>query len=224
MSGKLAEVGVQVAFQPVLRVADLSVFGYEALSRGAADPAVLFAGAVQESFARGLDCGVCRRAVEEFAKLGSGLLFVNLTPSAFLSPGGVVDAFRGLPPGCIVLEIAEQAFSVAPGEVVRAASRWRRAGFLVAVDGVGSGHLRLLVLAEVGPDFVKVDRSLLLRAAESRAARVVLLQLVSLARALGAGVVAEGVESGREFALARALGFDLAQGFLLGLPDSLSGS
>jgi len=224
MSGMLAEIEVRVAFQPVLRVADLSVFGYEALFRGVADRGAFFAEAVRGSFARELDREVCRCAAELFAGSGRGLLFVNLTPPTFLSPDGVSDAFRGLLPGRVVLEITEQAFSVAPGEMAEAAAWWRREGFLLAVDDVGSGQSRVLALAEAVPDFVKVDRPLLVRALESRAGRSVLLHLVSLARSLGARLVAEGVESGEELALVRAAEFDLVQGYLLGPPGPLPGA
>jgi EAL domain-containing protein (putative c-di-GMP-specific phosphodiesterase class I) len=108
--------------------------------------------------------------------------------------------------------------------MAEAAAWWRREGFLLAVDDVGSGQSRVLALAEAVPDFVKVDRPLLVRALESGAGRSVLLHLASLARSLGARLVAEGVESGEELALVRVAGFDLVQGYLLGPPGPLPGA
>lgn len=221
MTGKLAEIEVRVAFQPVLRTADLSVFGYEALFRGAPDPGALFKEAVRQSFARDLDAEVCRHAAASFLRSGRGALFVNLTPPTFLSPDGITDALRRLPPRRVVLEITEQAFEASPGEMAEAAAWWRQEGFLLAVDDVGSGQSRVLALAEVRPDFVKVDRALLAQAVGGGAPLAVLQHMVAAARALGAAVVAEGIETGEELHLVRALGIELGQGFLLGRPGPL---
>lgn len=213
---------VSVVFQPVLHVPDLSVYGYEALCRVAGDVAPLFAEAVCGSFAQALDKEVCRQAVPVFARSGSGVLFVNLTLPTFLSCDGVAEVLSGLPRGEVVVEVTEQALDTLPGKMRRAAPWWRRRGFMLAVDDVGSGQCRVLALAEVVPDFVKVDRPLLAGARESGVGRTVLGHVVALARSLGAQVVAEGVETEAELELMRGLGFDLVQGYLLGRPGPLS--
>lgn len=212
----------RLSFQPVVGLHDLTMFGYEALLRGVPDPAAFFAAAVQEGWAPEADAEVCGMAAASLPLLAPGAaLFLNVTPQSFLAGEGVRGALAGAPPGRIVIEVTEHAFSAVPGEMALAARKWRGAGFRLAVDDVGSGQSRLLALAEVGPDFVKADRALVARAVEGGAALAVLRHVVAVARALGAAAVAEGIETGEELHLARALGIELGQGFLLGRPGPL---
>jgi len=214
--------GAGLAFQPIVRLRDLTVAGYETLLRGVGDPVALFADAVREGWACELDAEVCRMAAAAVPLLDpEALLFVNLTPQSFLAGSAAREALAGAPRGRVVVEVTEHAFLAAPGELARAAAGWREAGFRVAVDDVGSGQSRLLVLAEARPDFLKVDRPLLARGVRGGAPLAVLQHMVAAARALGAAVVAEGIETGEELHLARALGIELGQGFLLGRPGPL---
>lgn len=212
----------RLAFQPVVVLRDLAVFGYEALLRGVPDPAAFFAGAALEGWAQEADAEVCRMAAAALPLLPeSAVLFVNVTPQSFLAGDGVLEALRKAGQGRVVAEVTEQAFRAAPGEMAAAARKWRKAGVRLAVDDVGSGQSRLLVLAEVEPEFVKADRALVERAARSGAARAVLRHVAALAWELGAALVAEGVETEKELQMARSTGADFAQGFLLGRPRPL---
>ncbi len=215
-------VGASLAFQPVVWLRDLTLAGYEVLLRGVADPAAFFADAVRGGWACELDAEVCRMAAAAVPLLDpEALLFVNLTPQSFLAGRAAREALAGAPRRRVVVEVTEHAFSTAPGELARATAGWRGAGFRLAVDDVGSGQSRLLALAEARPDFVKVDRPLLAQAARGGAPLTVLQHVVAASRALGATVVAEGIETGEELHLARALGIELGQGFLLGRPGPL---
>lgn len=213
--------GLSVVFQPVVSLGNGCVEGYEALCRGVGDPWEYFA-ALSAAEAREADAKVCRLAAAAFSQARpGGLLFVNLMLPSFLDSGLAMEALSGLPAGSVVVEVTERACRVEPGEMARAAEGWRAGGFRLAVDDVGSGQSRLLAVAEIEPDFVKVERPLLQRALMGGAGRGVVLCLVSLARSLGMRAVAEGIETPEELTLVRGLGFDLAQGYLFGRPGVL---
>jgi EAL domain-containing protein (putative c-di-GMP-specific phosphodiesterase class I) len=217
--------GFRVVFQPIFYLHTLRVYGYEALARPpewAGSPGEFFARAVASSCAAAVDERVCRLAVQEFARAGrQEALFLNLTLPSFLRRNGLVRALAGVPPSRVVLEVTEHAFATAPGEMASSAKRWKELGYRVAVDDVGSGQSRVLALAEVGGDFVKVDRPLVTGALAGGRAERVLEHLVRMAASLGAEVVAEGIETEEELKFVRNLGIRFGQGYLLGRPEPL---
>ena len=78
-------------------------------------------------------------------------------------------------------------------------------------------------IKELPIDTIKIDRSLVANLASDQPDAAIVASVVSLAAALGLGVVAEGVESQSQAALLRDLGCPLAQGFLFGRPASSPG-
>jgi EAL domain-containing protein (putative c-di-GMP-specific phosphodiesterase class I) len=67
-------------------------------------------------------------------------------------------------------------------------------------------------------DVLKVDRSFTAELGKSREGQVFFQAIVSMAHALGMGVVAEGVETGQQLAILRALGCNEVQGYLVAPP------
>jgi len=94
-------------------------------------------------------------------------------------------------------------------------------GFKVAVDDVGTGCSDLHTLAEVRPEYVKLARELVTDLHLHAGRRMVVQSMVALTRALGATLVAEGVELYAELAVLRELGVDCVQGYLLGRPSAV---
>ena len=96
----------------------------------------------------------------------------------------------------------------------------RRAGASVAVDDFGTGYSSLTYLRELPVDHLKIDRSFIgdLCSDAARSARAVTTAVVALARALGLGTVAEGVETPEQAAVVAELGCDAAQGYLYSRP------
>jgi EAL domain-containing protein (putative c-di-GMP-specific phosphodiesterase class I) len=90
------------------------------------------------------------------------------------------------------------------------------------VDDFGVGFSNIVRLQQLRPDIIKIDRSMLVRAAQGldRDAEV-LAWAVSIGRTLGALVVVEGVETDAEADIVRRVGADLAQGYLFGRPSPL---
>jgi EAL domain-containing protein (putative c-di-GMP-specific phosphodiesterase class I) len=225
----LREDGITSVFQPIVRLADGAVVGYEALGRpsdGVVDGGVqgLFAAAERLGEGRSLDW-ICRRA----ALLACGglpestALFVNVGVSLLLDPLHDVDQmllllrWAGRPASGVVLEITERE-AVSDLERLRAVvTEYRRHGFRFALDDVGTGHSTLEVLSVVTPEFVKVAGTLT-RRADERGPRSAIRALVAFAESSGAQVIAEEVENPATAAAMAALGVELGQGFMWGMP------
>lgn len=223
---RMLETGaVQTIYQPVVPFAGSAAVGYEALSRGPvpvlASPLTLFRIAEQECMEAQLDQLCCRRAVENFPMKddAEALLFINLLP-ATLELGAInVDCLSewvdtsGLTPQRVVLEVTEKEMTD-PSRFYEAVARLRQAGFRFAVDDVGTGYSNLSMLADLVPEFFKLDLDFV-RLTRVRPVRQLLVEtLVRFAGQIGASVVAEGIESVEDAEAFRLLGVPLGQGFL----------
>ncbi|HEY2735285.1 MAG TPA: EAL domain-containing protein, partial [Polyangiales bacterium] len=95
----------------------------------------------------------------------------------------------------------------------------RECGFRVALDDLGSGYSSLNLLAQLEPDFVKLDMELVRGIqSEGRTARLV-QHLIEFCRGEGFTTVAEGIETEAELHAVSELGVDLVQGYLLARPE-----
>ncbi|MRR10580.1 EAL domain-containing protein, partial [bacterium] len=83
----------------------------------------------------------------------------------------------------------------------------------------GSGYSSLKLLSEVQPDFLKFDVSLISGIDRNLLKLELVRTLVTLARSIGARVIAEGIESHSEFETVRDLGVPLGQGYYLARPE-----
>lgn len=225
---------VRPVYQPIVALDTGGVVGYEALARGVADngavemPHALFARAEREGRLRQLDLACWRAAIAGAvrAELLDGphvLLFVNVLPDTIIAPGfrewalGAL-AEHGVPSTRVVLELNEGRRIDDYARVRNAVDRLRASGFLIAVDDVGTGHSGLQTLAELRPDLVKIDQSLV-RGVHRDAARCAILEMfVVLAARLGARLVAEGIEKAAELGTVAGLGVELGQGYYLARP------
>ena len=89
----------------------------------------------------------------------------------------------------------------------------------LAYDDFGAGQARLLELAEVPPDYLKFDMSLIRNIHNAVTSRRRLVQaLVTMAQDMRISCIAEGVESEAELDCCQTLGFQYVQGFAVGRP------
>ena len=124
----------------------------------------------------------------------------------------------GIPPWNLVLEITERTLIVderRAGEVIDAL---RALGVRLAIDDFGSGYSSLSSLQRFPVQVVKLDRTLVAGLPDEPGAAAIVRGSIDLAHATGAIVVAEGVETQRQWEAVRALGCDVAQGYLVGRP------
>jgi EAL domain-containing protein (putative c-di-GMP-specific phosphodiesterase class I) len=100
----------------------------------------------------------------------------------------------------VVFEITETS-TVPTSAIAEAVVALRSDGFSVALDDVGSGNSGLEMLRKVSFDYVKIDRGVILAAAESGNGRAGLMAILAFASESGAVVVAEGIEDADMFDL-----------------------
>lgn len=216
---------LQFAFQPIFDLTRTTVWGYEALARFSLPPVegpeAWFAAAGRHDVAGALEGYAVRLALRSLAMLPrSARLALNVTPTSLALPD-VLEAFSEAPSlKRVVVELTEQAPIHDYARVREAVEVLRRAGASIAIDDVGSGHSGLRHVTELDPDFVKLDRPLIARLGTGASAAAVIEAVAHMCDRIGARAIAEGVERTSELHTLLELGVSLAQGYLIGLPQS----
>jgi EAL domain-containing protein (putative c-di-GMP-specific phosphodiesterase class I) len=215
---------------PVFDLTDMSVIGYEALSRGPADteferPDKLFRVAYDTNLVLRLERLCRKKALEAAGKMpGQRLLFLNIEPEAVIDPElreimtTTLLSQSDITPDRIVLEITEHS-AITDFVTFRATLEYLRAlGFHIAVDDAGAGYGSLQCLAETCPEWLKIDISLV-RGVDADEVRAQLVSsLVGFCENTGVRLIAEGIETVEEFNTLRRLGVRYGQGFLFARP------
>jgi diguanylate cyclase (GGDEF)-like protein/PAS domain S-box-containing protein len=225
----LAERRVHPVYQPIRRLADRALAGYEGLARPIGDgPEVgvegLFRSAQRAGESRDLDW-ICRRAVLAGWRPVSPQvpLFLNVGVANLVDPLHDVDQmllllrWSGCSPQDVVLEITEREAVHDLQRLRDVLASYREAGFRFALDDLGEGHSTLAVLSAAVPEFVKLSGRLTGNAREA-GPRYVIRAIVAFAEMSGSQVIAENLESEADIALLQGMGVDLGQGFALGRP------
>jgi EAL domain-containing protein (putative c-di-GMP-specific phosphodiesterase class I) len=232
----LAQRRIETWFQPVFRASDMHVWGYECLVRARTlsgdliSPADLLAWARQEQLIYLFD-RVCRethlRNCGRIAAPDDCKFLINFLPTAIYRPDYCLRSSlsaandSGIHPSRVVFEVVETE-KIEDREHLRSILEfYRKYGFQVALDDVGSGYAGLALLGDVNPDLIKIDRVLVAQAVQSPLHRSICEFLVRLGRENHRLVLAEGVETEEEHAVMTQLGVDLLQGFLFGRPGPL---
>ncbi len=215
-------------FQPIVDLSDHSVMGYEVLGRGDLEGATsgskeLFNAAKILGAEAALSRMFRTRSAEDCLKLPEKkpVIFMNTHPNEIGTPELIesIEEFHRLTPDLTtVLEIHESSITD-PATVSALRDFLHDLGMQLAYDDFGAGQARLLELAEVPPDFLKFDISLIRDIdTASKAKLTVLERLVAMALDIDISPIAEGIESEAESAICRDLGFAYGQGFLFGAP------
>lgn len=226
----IRERKITPVFQPIVSLSDGEPLGYEALARGPADsplhtPAELFAVAARHKLLLALE-HVCREAaIQQARMLAPGQqLFLNVTPEVINDPEfrngrtKQVVLHHGLIPEQVAFEITERTAISDFGNFTRALHHYRRQGYCIAVDDAGAGYSSLQAIAELYPDFIKLDMSIV-RDIHNNPFKIAILEaLVNLAAAMNSKIIAEGVETEDELITVMKLGVGYAQGYLLARP------
>ncbi len=221
----------EVRYQPIIRLDDHTVVGFESLLRATHGDATLDAEALIARAARSGWLGEFDQLGRSLAVgglgpwLGEGLLFLNV-----MAVDGTFDVAsirevvetaieRGLDADQIVLETSErnryESLDAAAGQI----AELRELGVRIAVDDVGDGHSSLAVVCAFEPDIVKIGGPII-RRLDNPTARSVVDAVVAFAHETGAWVVGENIEHRSQADLLRAAGVDWGQGNFLGVPDT----
>ncbi len=229
----LTEGRISTVFQPIYRVPEREVIGYEALSRGplgtyleSADN--LFGFAERAGLLGELERLCVDRALESGVRLPrSATVFLNLSIVGLehleASAGGLAAMVerRGWSPRSVVLEVTERTYADDPDGLRTTVELLRRRGFRVAIDDMGTGYSSLHVLADLKPDFIKLDHMLVRDLAAEPIKQNLVSALIGFAATSESLVIAEGVERHDELEVLLRLGVHLVQGFFFGLPEGV---
>ncbi len=142
----------------------------------------------------------------------------QLERPSFASDVQAIVANAGIAPSTLELEITEHVLVRDNASIHDMILRLRSAGIRLAIDDFGTGYSSFGYLRDFPVDTLKLDRSFVLGAIGNQRGTRLLRGMVDVGAALGACIVAEGIETIAQLDLVRALGCDLGQGFLLSQP------
>jgi diguanylate cyclase (GGDEF)-like protein/PAS domain S-box-containing protein len=217
----LDERTIKVVFQPVVQVQSKQVLGYEALSR---DPQGKMS--ILEMFNRyhaigqlhELKCLCFKSQLKTAQEIGLLRVFVNVDFNVL----GQLDPFPKPAETDVILEISEVEALHNVEDHLKIARQWRGRGYKFAMDDFGAGFISLPFIAQLVPDYIKVDRSTILHAVRSEKFRRFSRDLVQALRNYSTeGIIAEGIETEKELQVVKEMGIYLVQGYLLGKPQEL---
>lgn len=227
---------IEVLYQPIARLADMELAGFEALVRWRHKNLGLLA---PESFIglaettgiikdighhvlneAGRQLGIWQRAFRPHDPL---FVSVNVSSSQFLAADLIEDvkallAREGLVRDTLKLEVTESIVMENPEMVVQILDRLKQMGIGVACDDFGTGYSSLSNLRRMPFDTLKVDRSFIETDVNDAKASLILESIILLAHDLGLMVVAEGIQSQDDVDRLGALACDFGQGYFIGEP------
>ncbi len=219
---RLNMAALWMALQPIVGIDDGRIVGHEALVRGAAgsrwaEPAGIMHEADDLGRAEELEATCRLLALTTGRRLPAGQrLFLNVDIRHLDLP---LDAgLAGLGAEQVVVEVSEERDVVGDPVVLETLQRWKRQGYMLALDDYGAGRSNLTTLLAVQPNIIKIDRSITAGVDVHSRHRTAVESVVRLAADLGIEVVAEGIETTAQLATLREMGVRLGQGFLLGAP------
>lgn len=224
---------LELHYQPVVRLSDLSTLGFEALVRwrrpgvGLVSPALFIpmserTGSVHEIGLWVLHEGLT--TLGDWQRKGLDLtMAINLSARQMEQPG-LVDTIRealerhAVPPGRVHLEITESALASHPVEAAARIEGIRALGVRVSLDDFGTGFSSLGYLHRFPVDTLKIDKSFVDLLRNDGDLSPVPRAIVGLAHSLGMDVVAEGIEQRSQLDRLREMGCESGQGFLFSRP------
>lgn len=234
LAGLLEARALETWFQPVADARSGVIVGHECLVRAhhpedgrLITPDELIRWARDENLLFMFD-RVCREihiARAAACPVGSDHMFlINFVPSVIYEPEfclrttvGALEG-TGLRPEQITFEVVETEAIENHDHLRDILCYYRSHGFRVALDDLGAGYSGLSLMADLDPDLIKIDRSVVARADVSEPHAEVCRALIDLGRSQGRQVLAEGVETASQRDFMRTLGVDLMQGFFFGRP------
>ncbi|CAN5922389.1 hypothetical protein BH23ACT10_BH23ACT10_11480 [soil metagenome] len=213
---------IAMVLQPIVRLDDLKIAGFEALARFHVQPQQgpdrWIAEATQLGLGIDLELECVRRAWHRLDELPeTTYLSVNTSPDAVMSDE-LLALLGDERLDRLVIEVTEHERVSNYPRLASRLAMLRGKGARIAIDDTGAGHASLSHVLELRPDYIKLDRGLVQGLDVDTGKHALVRSMVGLAVDLGAGMIAEGVETDDELAALRSLGVPLGQGYLLGRP------
>jgi diguanylate cyclase (GGDEF)-like protein/PAS domain S-box-containing protein len=170
---------------------------------------------LQEAVARAAERSATGAAVPVAVRMSARRLLDRSTP---LDSVEALLTRHGLPPGSLLIELADTGPQVSVDELEHRLGALRRLGVRIALDGLGSGYAAITALRRLPVDLLKLDRSLVEGVAESARLHKITSGLLRIATDLGLPTVAEGVDHPEQVVALRAMGCTHGQGLAFAEP------
>jgi diguanylate cyclase (GGDEF)-like protein len=226
----IAQRKLTALFQPIVRMRNGEILGYEGLIRGPSNtplhsPLALFKVARAHNLSVQMEY-LCRHIVlARFAQAGlPGNLFLNVTPGALIQPEAIQgETLRyletlGVNPQRIIIELTENEPTYDYALLRNAAMHYRDMGFQIAIDDLGEGFSSLRLWSELQPEYVKIDMHFVQGINHDPMKLQFVRSIQEIAEKSGSIVIAEGIESQAELLAIRDLGIACGQGYHIARP------
>lgn len=212
--------------QPIMRLTDLSIIGYEFLSRLKNScvhaPDEFFRVAMENNMLTLVDHHCFRSCISASASLPPLIhRHINLFPATIIDLAVetlVQKLVTNCPAQSYCLEISEQQILGEPSHLIGPVEELKRYGISIAVDDVGFGNTCLESLILLEPDVIKLDKKYIRGIAQDIHIERSLRRTLKIASDLNAEVIAEGIETQEDLDKLKELGVKYGQGFYLGMP------
>ena len=227
----LNEDRIRPWYQPVVRLTDNAVMGYEALVRWeradgtVLEPAQFFDAAERSYLITTLDRIVLRHALDDLASVAPHLTVASNVSGPTLSDPSFLDYVvtelerSGIAPERLHLEVTETSLIDVSDAVIEGMTRVADMGVRWYVDDFGTGYSSISHLRDLPIGGLKLDRSFTMGVVSGDERSIRLSQgLAGLSRGLNLDMVVEGVQGERDAAILLGQGWRLAQGWYFGKP------
>jgi len=222
-----------LAYQPIVRLEDGTVAGFEALlrwdhpRRGSIPPSDFIPVAESCGLIVQLGLFAMQRAADDLARwqkqVGDMPLSVSVNLSSrqlirrdLVSDVRSVIARANLKPRCFRLELTESLVMDNPEQTNHVLTKLKQLGIGLSLDDFGTGYSSLAYLTRFPFDTIKIDKSFVDDSTPKRA--VLLKSMVNMAHELGLSVVAEGVSDENDALELRQMGCEYVQSYMFGAP------
>ena len=229
---------IEVHYQPIARLADMHLAGFEALVRwrhptlGLLAPESFISLAEETGMIRdigrvvlneaGRQLGIWQRA---YRTAEPAFVAVNISSAQLIEPSLLDDVKQiigreGLLRGSFKIEVTESLVMEYPERATQILERFRELGVGLSCDDFGTGYSSLSSLRKLPFDTLKVDRSFISSEAQDHRAMIILQSIIAMGHELGLVIVAEGIENQDQVDRLGELDCDFGQGFFIGKPMS----
>jgi diguanylate cyclase (GGDEF)-like protein/PAS domain S-box-containing protein len=224
---------LRLAYQPIVRLEDRSIAGFEALlrwdhpRRGQIAPADFIPVAENCDLIVPLGLFAMQQAADDLSmwqkQIGEVPLSVSVNLSSrqlirrdLVSDVRSVVARANIKPRCFRLELTESLVMDNPEQSAHILAKLKQLGIGLSLDDFGTGYSSLSYLTRFPFDTIKIDKSFIDDTSPKRS--VLLRSMVGMAHELGLSVVAEGVADDNDALELRQMGCEYVQSFLFGPP------
>ncbi len=223
---------IQTVYQPIVKLDQGDIIGYEALSRGPSNtlfqnPENLLAAAEIHDMLWDLEILLRSLAIERAHGLNDNqFLFLNVDPNVIKDPKfekGLTKEYLekfGISPDNIIFEITERTAIEDYEAFTEILKYYTNQGYKIAIDDAGSGYSGMNTIVETKPHFIKIDMNIVRDIHKDSFKQAIVKSFVQLGNNTNIRIIAEGIEKKEELKTLIRLGVYAGQGYYFQRPAS----